>query len=61
MDFISNLKDLGIIKEDFEKNLGKLVGLCFQDICGTMAPRTPSKEEYIKLYTYAYEGKDIDF
>ena len=61
VDFISNLKDLGISKEDFEKNLGKLIGLCFQDICGTMAPRTPSKEEYIRLYNYAYEGKDVDF
>ena len=46
---------------NFEKNLGKLIGLCFQDICGTMAPRTPSKEEYIKLCNYAYEGKDVDF
>ena len=61
VEFISNLKDLGISKEDFEKNLSKLIGLCFQDICGTMAPRTPSKKQYIKLYNYAYEGKDVDF
>lgn len=61
VDFISNLKDLGIDKEDLEKNLDKLVRLCFQDVCGVMAPRTPNKEEYIKLFTYAYEGKDIDF
>ncbi len=61
VDFINNLKDLGISKDDFEKNLSKLIGLCFQDICGTMAPRTPNKEEFIKLYTYAYDGKDVDF
>ncbi|MFX0041282.1 MAG: iron-containing alcohol dehydrogenase [Candidatus Hodarchaeota archaeon] len=59
--FISNLKDLGIDKEELENNLGKLVSLCFQDICNTMTPRLPNKEEYIKIYTYAYEGKDVDF
>lgn len=61
VDFISNLKDLGVKKEDFEKNLEKLISLCFQDVCGVMAPRTPTKEEFIKLYTYAYEGKNVDF
>ena len=61
VDFISNLKDLGVEKEDFEKNLEKLVSLCFQDVCGVMAPRTPTKEEFIKLYTYAYDGKNVDF
>ncbi|MFX1574807.1 MAG: iron-containing alcohol dehydrogenase [Promethearchaeota archaeon] len=61
VDFISNLKALGIDKEDLEKNLDKLIRLCFQDVCGVMAPRTPNKEEYIKLFTYAYEGRDIDF
>ncbi|MHA2121371.1 MAG: iron-containing alcohol dehydrogenase, partial [Promethearchaeota archaeon] len=59
--FIYRLKDLGISREDFEKNIDKLIGLCFQDPSSVMAPRTPSKEEFAKLYTYAYEGKDIDF
>ena len=61
VNFISNLKDLGIEKEDLKKNLTKLISLCFQDVCGVMAPRTPSKEEFIKLFTYAYEERDVDF
>jgi len=61
VNFITNLNDLGINREDLEKNLSKLIGLCFQDVCNTMAPRIPNRTEYIKLYTYAYEGRDIDF
>ncbi|MHA2009185.1 MAG: iron-containing alcohol dehydrogenase [Promethearchaeota archaeon] len=59
--FTSKLIDLGISKEDFEKNLNKLISLCFQDPSSVMAPRTPNKEEFAKIFTYAYEGKDIDF
>jgi alcohol dehydrogenase class IV len=59
--FISNLKDLGIKRDEFEKNLDKVISLCFQDPSSVMAPRTPTKEEFAKIYTYAYEGKDIDF
>ncbi|MFX1324346.1 MAG: iron-containing alcohol dehydrogenase [Promethearchaeota archaeon] len=59
--FVHRLKDLGTSKEDFEKSLPKLISLCFQDPSSVMAPRIPNKEEFKKLYTYAYEGKDIDF
>jgi len=59
--FTTNLKDLGISKEDFENNLDKLISLFFQDPSGTMAPRIPNKEDVKRLYQYAYEGKDIDF
>jgi len=61
VDFIKNIKDLGITQENFNNNLNKLIGLCYQDPSSVMAPRTPNKEEFTKLYTYAYEGKDIDF
>ena len=59
--FIYKLKDLGISRDDLEKNLDKLIGLCFQDPSSVMAPRTPSKKEFAKIYEFAYEGKDIDF
>jgi alcohol dehydrogenase class IV len=61
VDFITNLKDLGIQRDEFDKNLDKIISLCFQDPSGVMAPRTPTKEEFAKIITYAYEGKDIDF
>ena len=61
VNFVSNLKDLGIIKEKFDQNLSKMISLCFQDPSSVMGPRTPNKEEFTNLYKYAYEGKDIDF
>ncbi len=61
VNFPTNLKDLGIKREDFEKNLNPLISLCFQDPSGVMAPRSPSKDDFSRLYTYAYDGKDIDF
>jgi len=61
VEFISNLKDLGINREEFNKNLDQMIGLCYQDPSSVMAPRTPNMEEFAKLYNYAYEGKDVDF
>jgi alcohol dehydrogenase class IV len=58
---ITNIKDLGVNREEFNKNLDQMIGLCYQDPSGVMAPRTPNMEEFAKLYNYAYEGKDIDF
>ena len=60
-DFPGNLKDLGISKEDFEKNVDKLISLCYQSSSSVMSPRAPDTEDYTKLFTYAFEGKDIDF
>lgn len=57
----SRLKDLEISREDFDKNLDMLVSLCFQSSCSVMSPRGSNASEFKKLFTYAYEGKDIDF
>ncbi len=56
-----SLKDLGISREDFDKNLSMLVNLCFQSSSSVMSPRSANTEDYNKIFTYAYEGKDIDF
>ncbi len=56
-----SLKGLGVSREDFDKNLDKMVSLSFQDSSNVMASRSPLTEDYEKIYTYAYEGKDIDF
>ncbi len=61
VNFTSNLKDLGIKREDFEEKLSTLIALCYQDPSGAMAPRSPTKDDFSRLYTYAYDGKDIDF
>lgn len=59
--FITKLEDLGISRNEFDNSMGKLISLCFQDPSSVMGPRTPNKEEFQKIYTYAYEGRDIDF
>ncbi|MFX1388546.1 MAG: iron-containing alcohol dehydrogenase [Promethearchaeota archaeon] len=61
VNFISNLKDLGVSKEQFDNNLNDLISLFFQDPSGVMAPRIPNKEDIKRLYQYSYEGKDVDF
>ncbi|MFX1498881.1 MAG: iron-containing alcohol dehydrogenase [Promethearchaeota archaeon] len=59
--FPEKIQDLGISRDDLDKNLDTLVNLCFQDASGSMCPRLPSKAEFENIYKYAFEGKDIDF
>ncbi len=59
--FPEKIQDLGISREQLEKNLDSLVNLCFQDASGSMSPRLPSKADFENIYRYAHEGKDIDF
>jgi alcohol dehydrogenase class IV len=57
----NKLQDLGISKEDFENKLEALVSLSYQSPVFTACPRSVNPEDLPKLFTYAYEGKDIDF
>ncbi|MFX0188898.1 MAG: iron-containing alcohol dehydrogenase [Candidatus Hodarchaeota archaeon] len=50
-----------VAREEFDKNLDTLVNLCFQSSSSVMASRSPNYADYKNLFTYAYEGKDIDF
>ncbi len=61
VNFPTKLKETGVSEEDFEKYLKTLILLCFQDSTGVLGPRAPSKDEFERLFRYAYEGKDIDF
>ena len=61
VNFPSKLKDTGVSKENFDKNIDVLINLCYQDASSVLTPRSPNSEEYKKLLIYAYEGKDIDF
>ena len=61
VNFPMSLKETGVSKEDFEKDLDSLVNLCYQDASSVLTPRATSGEQFRKLYEYAYEGKDIDF
>lgn len=61
VNFPSSLKETGVSKDNFEKDLESLVNLCYQDASSVLTPRATSGEQFRKLYEYAYEGKDIDF
>jgi alcohol dehydrogenase class IV len=61
VEFPNNLRDLGVSKKDFEDNLDMLVACCFQDATSVMTPRSITDEYFRKIFSYAYEGKDIDF
>lgn len=56
-----SFEKLGLPKDKYEENLDKMITLCFMDASGTMAPRSPNKADFEKLYRYAYEGKDVDW
>lgn len=55
------LKDLGIKKGDFKKNMEKLVVYTVEDIDTYFSPRPMTADQCAKIFQYAYEGKDIDF
>jgi len=61
VNFPSSLKETGVSKEVFEKDLDSLVTLCYQDSTSVLTPRSTDGEQFAKLYQYAYEGKDVDF
>ena len=61
IDFPLSLKETGVSKKQFDENFKTLISLCFQESTSVLVPRIPNKAEFEKLFTYTYEGKDIDF
>ena len=55
------LKDLGISRADFERDLEKLTLYSFEDPSALLSCRPVSMAQCEKVLRYAYDGKDIDF
>ena len=55
------LHDLGVSKDDLEKNLDQIILVTDEDACTTTNRPIPETEDYEKIYRYLLEGKDIDF
>ncbi len=55
------LKEHGITKQRWQKNLDDVAKYAWEDICTTASPRPTSIIDITKMLEYAYEGKDIDF
>ena len=56
-----SVKDCGIDKAKYEKEMPGLISRALNEIMTMTAPRVPGTEDLDKLFRYAYEGKSIDF
>jgi len=55
------VKEMGIKWEDYSQKLDELVAKAEMSTCNFVNPRVASGEELRKLFTYAFEGRTIDF
>lgn len=56
-----NLKDFGIIEEEFNEKISEISKNAVEDACTGTNPRSIDPETMEKLFRYIYEGKDVDF
>ena len=56
-----SVKECGIDKTQWEKEMPGLVSRALNEIMTMTAPRVPGTEDLDKLFRYAYEGKSVDF
>lgn len=57
----TSLAEAGVGREAFDEHLDKLVEDAFNDTQMLTAVRCPTYEELGKIFSYAYEGKPVDF
>ncbi len=55
------LKDMGILKEDFEARMDRLVQYAYEDVDNYLSPRPITAAQCAQIFRYAYDGRDIDF
>jgi len=53
--------DLGISRADYEGKLDLLIDRAMESTGTLTNPREVSREDYARLYEYAYEGRKVDF
>lgn len=57
----SSIKEFGISKEDWEKNLDYIANNAFLDPCTGFNPRKPTVEELKDIYNACYNGEIVNF
>lgn len=60
-DIKNNLRDFGIIEEEFREKLDTIAKEAVADACTSSNPRKTEFEDMKKILEYIYEGKEIDF
>jgi len=56
-----SIKDTGIKREDYIKQMDGLVDRSINELMTSTVTRVPESEDLVKLFTYAYDGKSVDF
>ena len=56
-----SLRDLGIERQILEERMEKLIENAENEATTVVHPRIPAAEELERLFTYAHEGREIDF
>jgi len=57
----TSVAEAGVERQLYQDRLEKLIEDAFNDTQMITAPRPPSYEDLHQLFTYAYEGKPVDF
>lgn len=57
----ASLKELGIERQAFHERMNKLIENAENEATTVVHPRIPTADELESLFTYAYEGRAIDF
>ena len=61
IDFATSIQDLGIDRQDFEAALPQLIANAQADNQLFFNARFANAEDLRRLFTYAYEGRSVDF
>lgn len=64
LDLPTSIKEIDkprITRQELDENLDLLAKNAFDDICTLDNFRMPTEKDFQKIFSYAYEGKDIDF
>jgi alcohol dehydrogenase class IV len=61
IDAAWSIKELGVSRAEFDAKLDKMAFDAWEDPSTFSSPRPLGRDEFKRLYEYAYEGKDIDF
>ena len=61
IDFATSIRELGVERAAFEQAVDKLISNAEADNQLFFNARVPDAEELRHLFTYAYDGKSIDF
>ena len=57
----ATLKDFGIKEDEFKEKIAAIAENAVGDACTGSNPRSIDPEAMEKLFTYIYEGKEVDF